>query len=82
MFIASIYWLSHEEFLELLRIQVDESHLRHKHDALLLNILGILRIDVISNYQKGAILEIAKAIIKDRLCCITEYVIHIFAEKV
>jgi hypothetical protein len=56
MFIALVYWLSHEEFLEWLHIQVDESLPRHQH-AFLLNVLVILGIDVIVNDQKGAILE-------------------------
>jgi hypothetical protein len=62
-----VYWHIHEAFLEWLSIRVDECLQRQKQ-AFMLNILIILSIDIILNYEKGAILEIAEAIIEDRLC--------------
>jgi hypothetical protein len=65
---APVSWLGHEEFLKWLSIRVDECLLRHKQ-AFMLNILVILSINVILNYEKGTILEIAEARIEHRLCC-------------
>jgi hypothetical protein len=81
MCMVPVYWLSHEEFLEWLSIQVSEPLPRHKQ-AFVLNILVILAVDVLSNNKKGIILEIAEAIIKDRLCCVSQHIVGVFSKKV
>jgi hypothetical protein len=76
-----VYRLSHEEFLEWLSIPFDECLLRHKQ-AFMLNIIVIHGFNVISNYEKGTILEIAEARNEERLCCVGQHIIVVFSKKV
>jgi hypothetical protein len=47
---------------------------------MLLHILLILGIHIVSNYEEGAILEIAEAMIQKRLCCVSKHVVQVLAQ--
>jgi hypothetical protein len=80
MFIAQVDRLVHEELLEWLGIRVDKRLPRHKH-AFVLYVLIILGVDIVSNDQKGAILEIAHAVFEDRLCCVSQHMVGVFTSR-